>query len=89
MKHSHCCGLDGGEFDPSAGCGFEWSHEDTVLFLPKDEYEREHHCPRCGRGPWTFKSKMEDSPTMGLLKGLIITMLVERMDDENNGSDAR
>lgn len=40
-NHAHICG---GDRDGRNGCGHRWSHESG-----------DHHCPRCGEGPWTLR----------------------------------
>lgn len=57
-KHSHKCGFGIDGFNPEAGCGHEWSHEDSVIVAPDAIYKQAHFCPKCGLGPWTWKSNM-------------------------------
>lgn len=69
-KHTHQCGFTSMGFDPSKGCGHEWEHDDLMLLAPSHVYQAEHHCPACGKGPWTWKSNMK------------LPRTIEEMDDE-------
>lgn len=53
--HSHRCGLALGQFMPEVGCGHTWSHPDSTIDAPNTVFKEAHRCPRCGRGPWTYK----------------------------------
>lgn len=55
--HKHKCGHTDDEearltgLSQRDGCGFEWSHDRREI-KSDEQNEREHHCPRCGIGPW-------------------------------------
>lgn len=57
-KHSHKCGFGIDGFAAENGCGYEWSHEDSLIVAPNDVYKDAHRCPKCGLGPWNWKSNM-------------------------------
>jgi hypothetical protein len=48
-SHKHKCGLTILGQLKDYGCGHVWEHETTENWYMKD-----HYCPRCGKGPFTF-----------------------------------
>ena len=49
QTHKHKCGLTSlGQFK-GVGCGHVWEHETKKYWFMKD-----HYCPKCGQGPFTF-----------------------------------
>ena len=57
--HLHRCG-----FDPSMrpGCGHTWRHENIANPVRYQDFIDEHHCPKCGRGPWGYIYKPVYAP---------------------------
>jgi len=47
-SHSHRCG----DLSRVRGCGHVWAHPDSVRNLSQEDYNKAHHCPKCGKGPW-------------------------------------
>lgn len=68
--HKHQCGLEDGVFDPHAGCGCVWEHDDSTIDAPRDEFRAAHRCPRCGKGHWGWKLD-EPAPEGSTLKEII------------------
>ncbi len=81
MKHGHQCGYDGMTYDPKQGCGHEWEHRDSVIFLPQKDYEEAHQCPKCGKGPWLHKTVKNESGAKSLL------LLLDELEGFFNGRE--
>lgn len=85
-KHSHQCGFGIDGFVQENGCGFEWSHGDSLIVAPDNVYKEGHMCPRCGLGPWTWKSDMPPASSrvefeeegMELVVGLLRAVVTRR-----------
>lgn len=52
--HWHWCGDPVDAATVGKGCGHVWQHP-TKDYDTDEELDAAHTCPRCGRGPWTYR----------------------------------
>ena len=51
--HTHCCGFSLDKNQSFSGCGHKWTHRMSD-FDSDESFQKGHHCPKCGKGPWRW-----------------------------------